>query len=275
MTPLEAIKNRTSCRNYKPILLNQDDKKILENTIANSTNLFPDEKIELLIIEKFNSLKELKLNYGMIKGHNTYLLGKTKNNSNSRVHYGYLMEKIVIKATEIGVSSCWIGIFDDTYFDEITIEEGYEIASIVILGYAAEKQSLINKFSRFVVNASKRVDWETLFFNYTTNQALTLEEAKDYSESLEMLRLAPSAGNHQPWRVFFDTNANEFHFFKKIINKNYEAKGLHDIDLGIGLCHFELASINQNLEGKWVKLPEGVVKKIDDLHYVMTWRAIN
>lgn len=272
MNSTEAIKIRTSCRNFKPILLNPDDKKNLENTIINSTKLFPDEKIELSIIEKTNSTKVLKLNYGMIKGHNTYLLGKTKNDCNSRVHYGYLMEKIVIKATEMGVSSCWIGIFDDTFFDEIEIEDGYEIAGIVILGYPAEKQSMINKFSRFVVKASKRADWEKLFFNYTTNQALTREEAKDYSESLEMLRLSPSAGNHQPWRVFFDTNANEFHFFKKIINKNYEAKGLHDIDLGIGLCHFELASSQNNLTGQWVKLAEDKMKTMDDLHYVMTWK---
>lgn len=273
MTSIDAIKARISCRNFQTILLKSDDLKILENTITNSTSLFPNENIELSIIEKLNSPKELKLNYGMIKGHNTYLLGKTKNNSISRVHYGYLMEKIVIKATEIGVSSCWIGIFDDTFFDEIEIEDGCEISSIVILGYAAEKQSLINKFSRFVVNASKRKEWEKLFFNYIINQALSRDEAKDYAESLEMLRMAPSAGNHQPWRVFFDTNTNEFHFFKKIINKNYEAKGLHDIDMGICLCHFELASTQNNLQGKWVKHHEDEVKKIDDLNYVITWKA--
>jgi hypothetical protein len=102
---------------------------------------------------------------------------------------------------------------------------------------------------------------------------LTPEYVKKYSDSLEMVRLAPSSGNTQPWRVFFDDTTNEFHFFKKSISKRYELRGLHDIDIGIALCHFELTSLRNGLSGNWLKHAKENVDSIDDLQYIMTWKC--
>jgi hypothetical protein len=88
-----------------------------------------------------------------------------------------------------------------------------------------------------------------------------------------MARLAPSSGNTQPWRVFFDETANEFHFFKKSISKRYELKGLHDIDMGIALSHFELTSLQNGLSGRWLKYANENVDSIEDLQYIMTWKS--
>jgi nitroreductase len=102
---------------------------------------------------------------------------------------------------------------------------------------------------------------------------LTPEYAKKYSDSLEMVRLAPSSGNTQPWRVFFNDSANEFHFFKKMKNKRYELRGLHDIDMGIALSHFELTSLQNGLSGRWIKQTKENVNSIEDLQYIMTWKC--
>jgi hypothetical protein len=88
-----------------------------------------------------------------------------------------------------------------------------------------------------------------------------------------MLRLAPSTGNTQPWRVYFDETLNEFHFFKKVINKRYELSGVHDIDMGIALCHFELTSLQSGLSGSWINHSKENVNSIDDLQYIMTWNC--
>jgi hypothetical protein len=88
-----------------------------------------------------------------------------------------------------------------------------------------------------------------------------------------MVRLAPSSRNTQLWRVFFDNEANEFHFFKKIISKRYESRGLHDIDMGISLSHFELTSLQNGLSGSWLKQKKENVNLIDDLQYIMTWKC--
>jgi hypothetical protein len=215
----------------------------------------------------------MKLNYGMIQGHNTYILGTSKSSIDSRVNYGYLMEKVVLKATEMDISTCWIGYFDDSYFNEVSIEDGFEIQSIVIIGYSEDRQPYLDRFVRFTIGASKRNSWDKLFFGYKLKTALTPEYVKKYSDSLEMVRLAPSSGNTQPWRVFFDDTANEFHFFKKSISKRYELRGLHDIDMGIALSHFELTSLQNGLSGRWLKYANENVNSIEDLQYIMTWKC--
>jgi hypothetical protein len=215
----------------------------------------------------------MKLDYGMIKGHNTYIMGVSQSTAASRVNYGYLLEKAVLKATEMNLATCWIGIFDSTYFNEVHLEDGFDIPSIVIVGYSEDKQSFTDKFIRYTINASKRYDWNKLFFNYKLKKPLTTGHVKEYSDSLEMVRLAPSSGNTQPWRVFFDDNSNEFHFFNKLINKKYELRGIHDIDMGIALSHFELTSLQNGLSGNWIKRAKEDVYSIDDLQYIMTWKC--
>jgi len=273
MNITEIIKSRYSCRTFIQTALKPADKENLESFIVENGKGLGDEAVNFKIIEKNDSDKQLKLNYGMIQGHNTYVLGTSKSLIDSRVNYGYLLEKVVLKATEMGISTCWIGYFDYSYFNEISIEEGFEIPSIIIVGYSEDKQPYLDKFVRFAINASKRTSWDKLFFDYKLRTPVNPERISKYYEPLEMVRLAPSSGNTQPWRVFFDESENEFHFFKKSVSKRYELRGLHDIDMGIALSHFELTSLQTGLSGTWLKHANGIVKSIDDLQYIRTWKC--
>ena len=273
MNIIETIKKRISTRTFNQVPLKPTDKKELESFISENSKGLDYEVVDFRIIEKVDADKQMKLNYGMIKGQNTYILGTSQSSTVSRVNYGYLMEKVVLKATEMNISTCWVGYFDYTYFNEVHIEDGFEIPSIVIIGYSEERQPYLDKFVRFTVSATKRHSWDKMFFNYRLKTPLNPEHVKKYSDSLEMLRLAPSSGNTQPWRVFFDDTANEFHFFKKSISKRYELRGLHDIDMGIAMSHFELMSLQNGLLGGWHKHIEEDVNPIDDLQYIMTWKC--
>ncbi len=273
MNITEIIKSRYSCRTYIETALKPADKKTLESFISENCKGLGNEIINFKIIERNVSDKQLKLNYGMIQGHNTYVLGTSKSSTDSRVNFGYLLEKVVLKATEMGISTCWIGYFDYNYFNEILIEQGFEIPGIIIVGYSGDKQPYLDKFVRFAINATKRTSWDKLFFDYKLKTPVSSEKAGKYFDSLEMVRLAPSSGNTQPWRVFFDETENEFHFFKKSINKKYELRGLHDIDMGIALSHFELTSLQNGLAGKWFKHDNGIGKSFDDLQYIRTWKC--
>ena len=273
MNITEIIKSRYSCRTFVQTSLKPADKENLESFIVENSKGLEDEAVNFKIIEKNDSDKQMKLNYGMIQGHNTYVLGTSKSTMDSRVNYGYLLEKVVLKATEMGISTCWIGYFDYSYFNEISIEEGFEIPSIVIVGYSEDKQPYLDKFVRFAISASKRTSWDKLFFDYKLKTPVSPEKIREYYEPLEMVRLAPSSGNTQPWRVFFDETENEFHFFKKSISKRYELRGLHDIDMGIALSHFELTSLQNGLSGSWLKHSNGIVNSIDDLQYIRTWKC--
>ena len=273
MNIIEIIRKRKSCRSFNQVLLSPSEKKDLENYMRDNGKLLSNEIINLSIVEIKHEGKKMKLDYGIIQGHNTYILGKSKSTLDSRVNYGYLMEKVVLKATGMNISTCWIGYFDDTYFNDIPRENGFEIPGIVIIGYSQDKLTNLDKFLRFNVGASKRQSWEKLFFNYKSKTPITPALINKYSDSLEMVRLAPSSGNTQPWRIFFDDTTNEFHFFKKPINKRYEEKGLHDIDMGIALAHFELTSLYNGLSGTWINHLKEIAGSFDDLQYILTWKC--
>jgi hypothetical protein len=273
MNIIETIKRRISTRTFNQVTLKPADKKELESFIIVNSKGLGNEVVFFRIIEKVDADKQMKLDYGMIKGHNTYILGTSQSTVASRVNYGYLMEKVVLKATEMNMATCWVGYFDLTYFNEVHIEDGFEIPSIVIIGYSEDKQPYLDNFVRFTVSATKRNGWDKLFFNYRLKTPINSEYVKKYCDSLEMVRLAPSSGNTQPWRVFFDEASNEFHFFKKSISKRYELRGLHDIDMGIAMSHFELMSLQNGLSGSWLKHAKENVNSIDDLQYIMTWEC--
>lgn len=239
----------------------------------------------------------MKLAYGAIKGNNTYLLGITKDDHSARLNYGYIMEKLVLKATELGLSTCWVGYFDHEYFSDLKIQKGFVIPGLVVIGYAAEKRSLPEKLMRYAVSASQRLPWERLFFDFQTKDPLnTIRDQENlnelntiveqYKESLEMVRLAPSASNTQPWRIFVDCIRKEFHFFKKPKNKIYENMGMHELDIGIAMAHFELTSQNNGLNGSWISYSDKPLlgrakmeskeetKEYDfsDLQYMVSWK---
>ena len=131
----------------------------------------------------------------------------------------------------------------------------------------------MEKLVRLSLKAFKRNDWNELFFNYNSDLPLTQEQIKKYAESLEMVRLAPSSGNTQPWRVFYDESVTEFHFFKKTISKKYEKTGMHYLDLGIALSHFEMTSLQNKLYGSWKIYPSDKIATTKELEYIITWKC--
>jgi nitroreductase len=274
MNPIELIRERRSSRSFLTKQVEPDKKRMLiEYMQETNTGLF-SEKIDFQLIEKSNNNgKSMKLDYGLIKNHSTYILGKTQKAKTARVSYGYLLEKIILKATELKLGTCWVGYFDESYFNEIKTSEHEEIASIVVLGYPTEKLSLGERFSRFSVKAATRKPWKDIFFVNDFNTPLTKDTAGEYSESLEMVRLAPSSGNTQPWRILKEHGNNTYHFYKKPVSKRYEQKGLHEIDMGICIAHFEITSNFKGLKGEWKQLDpnNGTIISVPEYEYVFSW----
>lgn len=267
----EIIKKRKSTRTYNGIALKPEHRKSLEDFFNSNNKGIYNDQIDLFIKENKSGEKQLKINYGLVSGQSAFMLAKVKSSVISRVNYGYVMEKTVLKATELGISTCWIGYFDSNYFTEVKLEKGFQIPAIVIMGYSGDKPSIVDRLSRFSANSAHRKNWEQLFFEYGSEKPLTTASVGRYADSLEMLRLAPSSGNTQPWRIFFDANNNKFHFYKEPISKAYEAIGLHDVDMGIAISHFELMCAQNGLKGTW-EIEN--MKELKNYQYIISWKSI-
>jgi nitroreductase len=272
MNPLESIKKRKSSRTYLAVNIKLPERKVLLDYISNEHIGLFGEIIKIQLIEHDSSdMRKMKYDYGLIVNHRNYLLAKVRDSPEARMSYGYLMEKIVLKATSLRLDTCWMGLFDPAFFPEINRLPEEIIPAIIIIGYATELRPLKEKVIRYAVRASKRKPWNSLFFVDNLETVLTKDDAGKYAEILEMTRLSPSSGNSQPWRIVKGKSDNYFHFYKQTVNANYDKRGLHDVDLGICLSHFELSARWIGLDGGWVKLDPAAMIKLPDIEYKISW----
>ena len=181
---------------------------------------------------------------------------------------GYVFEKLVLYAQSLGLGTCWLGgTFNRSEFAkamELSGDEFFPIASPI--GYPAPKNHTVDKIMRKAIKADTRKSFDELFFEGSFDSPLVKEAAGEYLYPLEMTRLAPSAKNAQPWRILHD--ASDFHFYEKktIPSSNHDIQRL---DIGIAVCHFELAAKEKGLS---VKITEQAAPHIDakGLIYVMS-----
>lgn len=83
---------------------------------------------------------------------------------------------------------------------------------------------LQEEFARFTVNTPKRNSWNKLFFNYKLKAPFTSKYVKQYSDSLEMVRLALSSGNNQSGECFLMKLQMNFTSLKIIENASLIVK---------------------------------------------------
>ena len=182
-----------------------------------------------------------------------------------------LFEKLVLYATSLGLGTCWLGgTFNRGAFASAMEMKENEIFPIVSpIGYPAQKKSMLEQIMRKTTKADARLPWKELFFKNDLHTVLLEKEAGEYAFPLEMLRQAPSAVNKQPWRVIAE--GDRFHFYEKH-SATTEAVGvdMHRIDVGIGICHFHLAALEQGLQGHFERNePQFHMPK--DMMYIVSW----
>lgn len=265
----EAVTQRYSVRTYdrRPVEAELREK-LLAYGKEISNPLGPAMRLQL--IEKETAPNGEKLGtYGIIKGTNLYVGVTIPEDEHAMEALGYAFEQFVLYATSLGLGTCWLGgTFNRSAFAaamEIRDEELFPILSPI--GYPAEKKSFSEKLMRRTIGADKREPWEKRFFKGDFSAPLHEEEAGDFRVPLEMLRLAPSAVNKQPWRVVVD--GNRVHFFEKRIAGSGKID-MQRIDVGIAICHFHLVAEEQGLHGRITRtIPDFAVPA--DLVYIASW----
>lgn len=269
----ETVRARVSCRTYEDRPLRDQEKERLLDFCGRLVQGLHGERISFHLAEhRAEDLKGRKLaGYGVFKNARSFLALVIEKSNLQYLTCGYVGEHVVLKATELGLGTCWAGDFDPYLIKEIAVGEKQIVPAIIFVGYAAEKRSLVETVARFVIRASKRHNWERLFFNGDFEHTLARGAAGPYAEALELLRLAPSSGNTQPWRVVKDKDKRLFHFYKKVVLERYEKRKLHDIDIGIAMCHFELGAVNTGLQGIWEQHEPALTHVPQGTRYAVSW----
>ncbi len=235
----ELVRRRRSVRTFDGREVNEDVLKKLA--------LFM-EKIEnpygIPVSFKFLDGKKHALPCPVVSGTDLYVGAKAPRMPHMEEAFGYSFEMFVLYAWSIGIGTvCIGGTMDRSAFKRAMVLEQNEMMPCVSpLGYPAGKMSIRENMMRKAIRADSRNPFETIFFDSTFDVPLTKEAAGRLAEPLEMVRLAPSAVNKQPWRGVLGKNGVHFYLKKTKGFASGAAGDMQKIDLGIALCHFALAA---------------------------------
>ena len=219
---MELMRERHSVRQYLDKRIPAEIRAQLD---AYAAELNAEGNLHMQLIydepECFNSRMA---HYGRFENCSNYIamIGSTAPDLEERC--GWYGEKLVLKAQELGLNTCWTGVFSRK---NITAEvsEGERLVISIAIGYGREQGKPHKSKSAAQVSevSGERPDW--------------------FDKGVEMALLAPTAVNQQKFVIKLGENESVDFIDKGGI--------LSQVDLGIVRCHFEIGSgRDQNPRGK-------------------------
>lgn len=283
----ELIRQRTSCRTYEKQVIGAQALGRIEQALQEIPPGPFGGKTRIAFVAASEgdeaALKGLGT-YGVIKDPAGFVIGAVQPTDESLVDFSFQMETLVLFLADLGLGTCWLGgSFRKSRFEErMHLAPGETVPAVLSVGHPAGKLRTLERLMRFGVKADKRKPWSELFFLERFGQALSPESAGPYAECLEMVRLAPSASNRQPWRVVHEADSGALHpsavhfGLKRAPGYGEQAKriGMADlqmVDMGIAACHFTWCAQAAGLAGKWERLSPGPPAFPDRTEYQFSW----
>lgn len=213
MELIDAIKQRHSVRQYT-------DKKIEANILAelqteiDACNKESGLHIQLVTDEP-KAFDSFMAHYGKFSGVTNYIALVGKKSDKLDEFCGYYGERLVLKAQQLGLNSCWVAMTYKKIPDAFKVEKGEKLTVVISLGYG-KTQGVDHKIK-------------------TAEQVSNVSEDTPewFRAGVEAALLAPTAMNQQKFKLTYAdgkvTAKAGLGFYSKV-------------DLGIVKYHFEVAS---------------------------------
>ncbi|MCD6204065.1 MAG: nitroreductase family protein [Candidatus Marinimicrobia bacterium] len=272
---IEIIRARRSVRTYRPDRIADNLRQYLLNAMQElqAGPFGHHARFRLLDRRDFSDQRKVFGTYGFIQNAPCFIVGTITNTTGAFEDYGYLLERLILMAQKLGLGSCWLGgsFKRNRYAKLLDLKENEVIPAVTPVGYPAEKPALRDKLIRLGAGSKNRKPRQELFFENTFHQPLNDEAAGKYSTALEMVRLAPSASNRQPWRVVKINN--RYHFYLQRTpgyGRLLPEIDLQKVDIGIALCHFELSAGELALKGHW-QCTDPEIPLPENCEYILSW----
>lgn len=241
----KLIKNRRSVRTYDGREITAEDKAKLWAFMEKIENPYG-----INVAFKLMDAGEHGLKCPVVVGTELYVGGKVKRVPFACEAFGYAFEMLVLYAQSLGIGTVWLGGTMNRQAYEAAMELGEDemMPCASPLGYPASKMSWRESMMRKAIKADERLPFEELFFDGSFASPLSEEKACDFAYPLDMVRWAPSAVNKQPWRAVVKDGAVHFYLKRAKGFGGHEGLDMQKIDMGIALCHFDLAARERGMK---------------------------
>lgn len=215
MEILDIMVKRHSVRSYleKPIEI---EKREELNKLVEQINIENDLNIQICYDEP-KCFDSFMAHYGKFSGVTNYIALVGKKSKDLDIKLGYYGEKLVLKAQELGLNTCWVAMTHGK--SKAIVNKGEKLVCLISLGYGK---------TQGVVHKNKSINEVS---NYST------DKPEWFKNGVESSLLAPTAMNQQ--KFYFELLGNND--VKLTTKKGFYTK----LDLGIVKYHFEITT-NKN-----------------------------
>jgi nitroreductase len=276
---LNTINARISVRTFSPEPV---ESATLDALLAFASQLGPGpfgNRVRFGLVDgtRFDAAQLRSLGtYGMINGARLFLCGAVVPASGAAEDFGWAMEQVVLKATELGLGTCWLGgTFDRQSFGRhhgLGAEE--VLPATTPIGYPPDRHGVRQRLIRGLVGATRRKDFGKLFFDGSPATPLDEAAAGPWLDCLKAVRQGPSASNKQPWRLVRSPDSQAWHFFMSadpLYARMSHALPIQRVDLGIAMQHFEAVARERGLAGGFrLEVPP---PQAGGWTYIASWRS--
>ena len=217
---IEAMKERHSVRQYEDRPLYQSAVAALQEEIS-ACNREGGLHIQLVMNEP-KAFDGFMAHYGKFSGVRNYIAMIGKKGPDLEEKCGYYGERLVLKAQQLGLNTCWVAMTYSKIKTAFTVADGEKLCIVISLGYG--KTNGVPHKSKSADAVAKADGAFPAWFKAGVEAAL----------------LAPTAMNQQKFLFTLDgkhvSAKAGFGFYTKI-------------DLGIARYHFEVGAGKENF--KW------------------------
>lgn len=218
MDIIEAINSRHSVRQY---IDKEIDTEII-NELKKEIDLCNEESnLHIQLIENEpKAFDSFMAHYGKFNGVKNYIALIGKKSKKLSELCGYYGERLVLKAQQLGLNSCWVAMTYKKIPSALDIKKDEKLVIVIAIGYGKtqgfpHKNKKLEQISNI---SSSSPEW--------------------FKKGLELVLLAPSAMNQQKYKFIYEND-------KVIVKTGF---GFYTkIDLGIAKYHFEIGS-NKKLD---------------------------
>lgn len=209
MEILELMKQRHSVRQYTDRKIEEDIRIKLQNLIK-ECNAEGGLNIQILFDEP-KCFASMMAHYGKFSGVTDYIALVGKKSEELEEKTGYYGEKIVLKAQELGLNTCWVALTHGKSAAVIGKDE--KQTCLIALGYGANQG---------VPHIGKKLEEVC---NYNDSMPAW------FKDGMEAALLAPTAVNQQKFYFTLDGDT---------VSASVKGRGFYSkVDLGIVKYHFE------------------------------------
>lgn len=240
-----TIFQRKSIRKFDLPLLEDDTLKEIQEHLKTLEPLHEDIKIE------FKILSPDMVKRRMMRKAPHYLAVFSEVKKGYLNNVGFMMQQMDLFFSTNGLGSCWQGI------------------------PTLKKEGLKSSKLKFIILMPFGKPLEILHrTNISQFKRKSLQEISDIKgadDILEAARLAPSAGNGQPWFFTGDENLMHAYMIKPNFVRGLLTKKFPPIDVGISLYHLKLAAEHFGRETEIIFDKQGI-EKLNNYDYVASLR---